>query len=111
MQTGIYEPIINLSRLGELVLQGEDAIIGKAGKPLFRVVPYDVWDREVEDSGEQTKPGRIQGALLGRMRMTPVFDEAQVCFTRAFYNSPVFPMEGAPGERATRVFADCECAP
>ena len=111
MQTGIYEPTINLSKLGELVLQGEDAIIGKAGKPLFRLVPYDISGREVEDSGEQTKPRRIQGALKGRMRMTPAFDEAHERFKRAFYNSPVFPMEGATGERATRVSPDCECAP
>ena len=111
MQTGIDEPTINLSEFGELVLQGEDAIIGKAGKPLSRVVLYDISGREVEDSDERTKPRNIPGALTGRMRMAPAFDETHECFTGAFYNGAVFPSVGAPGKRAMRVSPDCECAP
>lgn len=115
MHTGIDEPTINLSELGELVVQGEDAIIGKAGKPLFRVVLYDISGREVEDSDDQTKPRKTHDALRGRMRMMLAFDETRRCFTRAFYNSAVFSavfaVEGAPGEKATRAFPDCDCAP
>ena len=111
MQTGIDEPTISLSELGELVLQDEDAIIGKAGRPPFRVVPCDISGREVEDSDEQTEPTKIPGALTGRMKMAPAFDETHECFTRAFYNGAVFPSEGAPGKRAMRVSSDCECAP
>ena len=111
MQTGIDEPTINLSEFGELVLQGEDAIIGKAGKPLFRVVLYDISGREVEDSDEQTEPTKIPGALTGRMKMAPAFDETHECFTGAFCNGAVFTLEGAPGRRAMRLSPDCECAP
>lgn len=38
--TNISEAKASLSRLIEEVMQGEEVIIGKAGKPVARLVPY-----------------------------------------------------------------------
>lgn len=38
--TNISEAKTSLSRLIEAVLQGQEVIIGKAGKPVARLVPY-----------------------------------------------------------------------
>ena len=40
--TNISEAKANLSRLIEKVLKGEEVIIGKAGKPVAKLVPYDL---------------------------------------------------------------------
>lgn len=39
--TNISEAKASLSRLVEKALRGEEVIIGKAGKPVVRLVPYD----------------------------------------------------------------------
>jgi prevent-host-death family protein len=39
--TNISEAKASLSQLVEKVLQGEEVIIGKAGKPVAKLVPYD----------------------------------------------------------------------
>ncbi len=39
--TNISEAKASLSRLIEQVMRGEEVIIGKAGKPVARLVPYD----------------------------------------------------------------------
>ncbi len=38
--TNIHDAKINLSKLIDSVLQGEDVVISKAGKPLVKLVPY-----------------------------------------------------------------------
>ena len=40
--TNISDAKASLSKLIEQVLQGEEVIIGKAGKPLAKIVPYTV---------------------------------------------------------------------
>jgi prevent-host-death family protein len=40
--TNISDAKASLSKLIEQVLQGEEVIIGKAGKPLAKIVPYRV---------------------------------------------------------------------
>jgi prevent-host-death family protein len=40
--TNISDAKASLSKLIEQVLQGEEVIIGKAGKPLAKIVPYMV---------------------------------------------------------------------
>lgn len=40
--TNISDAKANLSRLIEKVMQGEEVVIGKAGKPVARIVPYDL---------------------------------------------------------------------
>ena len=39
--TNISDAKASLSKLVELVLQGQEVIIGKAGKPVAKLVPYD----------------------------------------------------------------------
>ncbi len=40
--TNISEAKASLSKLVEKVLQGEEVIIGKAGKPVAKLVPFDM---------------------------------------------------------------------
>ncbi len=40
--TNISEAKANLSKLVEKVLKGEEVIIGKAGRPVAKLVPYDL---------------------------------------------------------------------
>jgi prevent-host-death family protein len=39
--TNISEAKASLSRLIEKALRGEEVIIGKAGKPIVKIIPYD----------------------------------------------------------------------
>ena len=52
-----------LSSLVEAVLQGKQVIIGKAGKPVAKLVPY----------GGSATPRR-PGALKGKIKIAPDFD-------------------------------------
>ena len=56
MQVNMHEAKSQLSKLGDLALQGENVIIAKAGKPLFRLVPY-------EPKQQIRKPGRFEGQI------------------------------------------------
>jgi prevent-host-death family protein len=63
----------HLSSLIEQVLQGEDVIIQRAGKPVARISAYT--DRVVE---------RQPGALAGKIRIAADFDELPPELERAF---------------------------
>lgn len=54
--TNIYEAKTHLSRLIESALHGEEVIIGKAGKPIVRLVPY-------EQVTQIRKPGLWEGKV------------------------------------------------
>ena len=54
--TNISEAKAQLSALIEKVLAGEDVIIGKAGKPVAKLVPY-------EPSRKPRKPGMLKGQI------------------------------------------------
>ena len=56
MLVNMHEAKSTLSKLGDLVLQGETVIITKAGKPLFKLVPYD-------DEKSVRKPGMLAGQI------------------------------------------------
>ena len=56
MQVNMHEAKSQLSKLGDLALQGENVIIAKAGKPLFRLVPY-------EPKTKMRTPGRFEGQI------------------------------------------------
>ncbi len=56
MQVNMHEAKSQLSKLGELALQGENIIIAKAGKPLFRLIPY-------EPQQQIRTPGRYAGFI------------------------------------------------
>lgn len=56
--TNISEAKASLSRLIEKALQGEEVIIGKAGKPIVKIIPYDF-----ETSQRQLGAGNWHGRI------------------------------------------------
>lgn len=61
----IYEAKTQLSRLVERAARGEDIVIGKAGTPMVRLVPY-VADVPIK---------RAPGGWAGRVVIHPDFDD------------------------------------
>jgi len=59
----LYEAKTHFSKLIERVLQGETIVIGKAGKPVAKLVPF------------KPMPARIPGLLKGKIKIAPDFDE------------------------------------
>ncbi|MBF0289842.1 MAG: type II toxin-antitoxin system Phd/YefM family antitoxin [SAR324 cluster bacterium] len=59
----IHEAKTNLSRIAEEVAAGEEIIVAKAGKPKMKLIPLDC--------KKQIK----LGALKGKIRISPDFDE------------------------------------
>lgn len=62
--TNIHEAKTQLSKLIERVQQGEEIIIGKAGRPVAKLVPYR----------RARKPRRPGGRWKGRIWMAKDFD-------------------------------------
>jgi prevent-host-death family protein len=56
--TNISDAKASLSKLVEMVLQGQEVIIGKAGKPVAKLVPYDA-DTSPRKLGSGNWKGRI----------------------------------------------------
>ncbi len=56
--TNISEAKASLSKLIEKVLMGDEVIIGKAGKPVAKLVPYDL-----ETSPRELGIGQWQGQI------------------------------------------------
>ncbi len=73
MVINVYEAKTHLSKLLERVAKGEELVLGKAGKPMARLVPF----REVR---QPRKPGR----LAGKMWIAPDFDETPEDIIAAF---------------------------
>jgi len=71
--TNISEAKAQLSALIEKVLAGEEVIIGKAGKPVAKLVRY-------ERSAEPRRPG----ALKGKIKIAKDFDELPEAIAEAF---------------------------
>ena len=69
----ISEAKAQLSALIEKVLAGEEVIIGKAGKPVARLVKY-----------ESNNRARRPGALKGKIKIANDFDELPEDISRAF---------------------------
>lgn len=74
MVVNIHEAKTHLSRLLERVAHGEEIVIGRAGKPIARLVPY------VREPGTTRKPG----AWKGRVRIAEDFDELPESVASAF---------------------------
>ena len=72
----------HLSRLLERAEAGEEIVIGRAGKPIAKLVPY------VPD-----QPKRVFGALKGQIRILPGFDEMDAEITQDFEDSIARPLE------------------
>jgi prevent-host-death family protein len=71
--TNISDAKTHLSALIEKVVAGEEVIIGKAGKPVAKLVRY-------ERSAEPRRPG----ALKGKIRIEKDFDELPDDIAQAF---------------------------
>ena len=71
--TNISEAKAQLSALIERVMAGEDIIIGKAGKPVARIVRY-----------ERQQGRRVPGALRGKIKIAKDFDELPEDIASAF---------------------------
>ena len=69
----IHEAKTHFSRLVERVTLGEEVVIGKAGKPVARLVPYR----------EDAAP-RVPGGWKGRVRIAEDFDELPAEVAAAF---------------------------
>jgi prevent-host-death family protein len=61
--TNIQEAKTHFSKLIERVAAGEEIIIGKAGKPVARLVPY-----------QEAPPLRKPGSMKGKIRIARDFD-------------------------------------
>jgi prevent-host-death family protein len=71
--TNISEAKAQLSALIEKVLAGEEIIIGKAGKPVAKLIRYE------KGQGE-----RQPGALKGKIKIAPDFDVLPEDIARVF---------------------------
>jgi len=71
--TNISEAKAQLSSLIEKVIRGEEVIIGKAGKPVAKLIRY-------EPSREPRRPG----ALKGKIKIADDFDELPQDISLAF---------------------------
>jgi len=69
----ISEAKAKLSALIEKVMAGEEVIIGKAGKPVARIVKY-----------EKNQQTRRPGALSGKIKIADDFDELPDDLAKAF---------------------------
>jgi len=69
----ISEAKAQLSALIEKVMAGEEVIIGKAGKPVARIVKY-----------EKNRQARQPGALSGKIKIAADFDELPDDLAKAF---------------------------
>lgn len=75
----------NLSRLLERVEAGEEIVLGRAGRPIARLVPYVPEGRK-----------RWFGAMKGQIRILPGFDELDEEIARDFESSELFPHDPEP---------------
>lgn len=72
--TNISEAKATLSSLIEQVQQGSKVIIGKAGKPVAMLVPFD----------GSLVPRKLGGSWRGKVKMTEDFDDLPPRLLRAF---------------------------
>jgi antitoxin (DNA-binding transcriptional repressor) of toxin-antitoxin stability system len=73
MQVNIHEAKSQLSKLGELVVNGERVVIAKSGKPYLDLIPHR----------EQQEP-RTPGRLKGQIHMAEDFDRTPEEVVAAF---------------------------
>jgi len=69
----ISEAKAQLSALIEEVLRGGEVIIGKAGRPVAKIIPYN-------GVGASRKPG----SMKGKIKISPDFDELPEDLQAAF---------------------------
>jgi prevent-host-death family protein len=79
--TNIHEAKTHLSRLVDRVAAGEEIVIGKAGKPVAKLIPYV----------EEPKPVRKPGSLKGKIKYLTDWDQADKEIEALFYATPIEP--------------------
>jgi prevent-host-death family protein len=78
----LYEAKTQLSKLLERAEAGEEIVIGRAGKPIAKLVPY-----------VQQRPKRVFGRLKGQIVVHGDFDADNEEIADLFENSELFPPE------------------
>ncbi|HET9201470.1 MAG TPA: type II toxin-antitoxin system Phd/YefM family antitoxin [Dehalococcoidia bacterium] len=73
MIVNIHDAKTHFSRLVERVSSGEEVVIGKAGKPVAKLVPYTTPTEK-----------RVPGAWRGRVRIAADFDDLPAEMAAAF---------------------------
>lgn len=73
--TNIHNAKTHLSKLIERVIEGEEIIIGRSGKPVAKLVPYS-------PPRAPRKPG---GKWRGKIKMRKDFDKLPEDVIRSFY--------------------------
>jgi prevent-host-death family protein len=73
MITNISKAKAQLSALIERVLAGQEVVIGKAGKPVAKLVPY-----------KRSQAPRQPGALRGKIKIGEGFDDLPQDIAKAF---------------------------
>lgn len=76
--TTVSEAKIHLPELIDRVLSGEEIVIGEAGEPVAKLVPYQ------RDKG----PRALGGSWEGRVEMAEDFDDLPKEILDAFTNGP-----------------------
>jgi len=71
--TNIHEAKTHFSKLIERAAAGEEIIIGKAGKPVARLVPY-----------QEAPCKRVPGSMKGKIRLAHDFDDLPADVLAAF---------------------------
>jgi prevent-host-death family protein len=72
-KANLHEAKTNLSKLIELVVQGEEVIICKAGRPIAKLISFN-----------PPKEKRKGGAWKGKVTIAPDFDELPSEFIKYF---------------------------
>lgn len=80
MRVNIHEAKTHLSRLVDRAAAGEEIIIGRAGKPIAKLVQY-----------RPPVERRTPGTLRGKVWIAPDFDEDDEEVSRLFEESELFP--------------------
>ena len=77
----IHEAKIHFSKLVERAAAGEEIVMGKAGKPVARLVAYK----------EAAPPKRKPGSMKGKVWISPDFDKVDKEIEALFYEGPIEP--------------------
>lgn len=77
MKVNVHEAKTHLSRLLERVESGEEIVIGRAGRPVAKLVPY-----------RQSEGPRTPGGWEGRVRVADDFDGLPPELVAAFRGEP-----------------------
>lgn len=74
----IHQAKTELSKLIEKITKGEEVVIGKAGKPVAKLISYK----------EEKKP-RVPGLLKGKIWISDDFDDESGEINKLFYHSKI----------------------